>query len=521
MPTPRDLDTATAANETTISEAARRRILIVLLGVIFMSLVGVSIVNVALPSIQHDLAADHSDLQWVLSGYALTFGVILVAAGRAGDIMGRGGIFLIGVGVFTAASVAAGLAPDATWLNAARFVQGIGSGLLNPQGIGMIQQYFRGKERGRAFGYFGTVVGFSVAIGPVLGGLLIEVGGPGLGWRLTFLVNVPIGIAAIVLGAMWFPKPLFRRPTEPAPGAGERRGSGLLSLDPVGSVLLGLAVLALLYPFMESRGWTGAWALLPLSPLLVWIWVLWERHYARIGHSPMVDLAIFRTRSFTNGTVIMSLYFMGMTSIWVLLALYVQEGEGKSAFESGLFGVPAALLSAFAANWAGNRVHRYGRAIVIWGLVLALLGLAASIGVIVLRETHGLSVWWLMLSMTLVGLAQGAVISPNQTLTLAEVPLEYAGSSGAVMQTGQRIGTSVGIAMITAAVFASLAVWSWPVAVIVGFTLISAVIALALGMAVKDQRDRARVGAAPGPGQSGTAGSDERPGLPDDGTGRY
>lgn len=163
------------------TDPVRWRILAVLLTVIFMSLVSVSIVNVALPSIKQALDASQSDLQWVLSGYALTFGVILVAAGRAGDIMGRGGIFILGVAVFTAASIASGLAPNAMWLNVARFIQGIGSGLLNPQGLGMIQQYFRGAERGRTFGYLGTTVGFSVAIGPVLGGFLIELGGLELG----------------------------------------------------------------------------------------------------------------------------------------------------------------------------------------------------------------------------------------------------------------------------------------------------------------------------------------------------
>jgi len=472
--------------------ADRWRILAVLLGVIFMSLIGVSIVNVALPSIQQGLGADQSDLQWVLSGYALTFGVILVAAGRAGDIMGRGGIFLVGVGIFTASSVAAGLAPDPLWLNAARFVQGIGSGLLNPQGIGMIQHHFRGDERGRAFGYFGTAVGFSVAIGPVLGGLLIEAGGPDLGWRLTFLVNVPIGILAIVLGWMWFPKPLFRSAAERAPDGSASTAGRWSSLDPVGSALLGLAILAILYPFMESRGSTLSWALLPVSLVLLWLWIRWERRSARLGHSPMVDLDIFRTSSFTNGTLIMTLYFMGITSVWVLVALYLQEGQGKTAFESGLFGIPAALLSAYAAHWAGSRVSRYGRKIVIGGLILGLLGLAASIGVVLLHERFDLSVWWLLLSLSFIGLAQGSVISPNQTLTLAEVPLDYAGSSGAIMQTGQRIGTSVGIAMITAAVFASLAIWSWSVATVIGFGLIAVVVLAALGVAFKDQRDRGR-----------------------------
>ncbi len=461
-----------------------------------MSLIGVSIVNVALPSIQLGLGADQSDLQWVLSGYALTFGVILVAAGRAGDIMGRGGIFLVGVGIFTASSIAAGFAADAMWLNAARFVQGIGSGLLNPQGIGMIQQYFRGEERGRAFGYFGTVVGFSVAIGPVLGGFLIETGGPDLGWRLTFLVNVPIGILAILLGMRWFPKPLFRRPPQRAPDGAEPAAGWLGSLDPIGSVLLGLALLAILYPFMESRGSTISWALLPVGFALVWLWVWWERRCPRLGHTPMVDLGIFRTSSFTNGTLIMTLYFMGMTSVWVLVALYVQDGEGKTAFESGLFGIPASLLSAYTAYWSGRRVGRYGRKIVIGGIFLALLGLATSIAVVLLHERFALSVWWLLLSLSFIGLAQGAVISPNQTLTLAEVPLEYAGSSGAIMQTGQRIGTSVGIAMITAAVFAALARWTWSIAVVIGFGLIALVVLAALGMAFKDQRDREKSVAA-------------------------
>lgn len=497
------METPVTLNSATIDDAVRWRILAVLLGVIAMSLIGVSIVNVALPSIQHGLAADQSDLQWVLSGYALTFGVILVAAGRAGDIMGRGGIFLIGVGVFTLSSIAAGLAPDATWLNAARFAQGIGSGLLNPQGIGMIQQYFRGEERGRAFGYFGTVVGFSVAIGPVLGGLLIETGGPDLGWRLTFLANVPIGILAIILGIRWFPKPLFRRPPQTTRDGAQSPAGWIGALDPIGSVLLGLALLAILYPFMEARGSTITWALLPVGIALVWLWVLWEKRCPRHGHTPMVDLNIFRTRSFTNGTLIMTLYFMGMTSIWVLVALYVQDGEGKTAFESGLFGIPAALLSAYAAHWSGRRVARYGRRIVIGGLILALFGLVASIGVVLLHLRFDLSVWWLLLSLAFIGLGQGSVISPNQTLTLAEVPLEYAGSSGAIMQTGQRIGTSVGIAMITAAVFAVLARSSWPTAVIVGFGLIALVVLVALGVAFKDQRDRKKSVAANADPQGG------------------
>lgn len=468
-----------------VPDPARWRILLVLLAAIFMSLISVSIVNVALPAIQEGVRATESDLQWVLSGYALTFGVVLVAAGRAGDVMGRGGIFLVGVLIFTLSSVAASFAPNAEWLIVARFAQGIGSGLLNPQGVGMIQHYFRGAERGRAFGYFGSAVGVSVAIGPVLGGLLIDLGGPDLGWRLTFLVNVPIGILTIVLALLWFPKPLIQRSA--------LAGSVLRtvrSLDPIGALLLGAAVLAILWPFMEARSSALTWLLFPVGVLLVAVWLRWERYYQASGRSPMVDLSIFRTRSFSNGTLIVTLYFLGMTSIWVLVALYMQQGAGRSALEAGMVGLPSAVLSALAANWAGKRVMRLGRRLVIGGLYLALLGLGLSAVVIFLHEQLGLSIWWLLLTLSLIGIAQGTVISPNQTLTLAEVPLRYAGSSGAIMQTGQRMGTSIGIAVITAAVFGALQVTNWSTATVLGFALIAAVIVVALAVAYKDLYDR-------------------------------
>lgn len=465
------------------SDPVRWRVLAVLLMAIFMSLMSVSVVNVALASIQDALHASQSDIQWVLSGYALTFGVVLVSVGRAGDLMGRGGIFIIGAAIFTLASVAAGLAPDAQWLNGARFVQGVGSGFMNPQAVGMIQQYFRGPERGRAFGFFGTTVGVSVAIGPVVGGLLIQMGGLELGWRLTFLINVPVGVLIIVLGLLWFPRPLIHKPRS-------LEHKGLSSLDPVGALLLGAGVLAVLYPFVGSNASELIWLLLPLGLFLFYLWARWEHWYTERGYSPMVDLKIFATSSYRNGSIIMTLYFLGMTSVWVLIPLYVQQGLGFSAFEAGMVGIPSALLSAYSANWAGQRVNHYGRKIVIGGLVCAIFGLLASVAVVFLHEYLGVSIWWLLLSLAFFGLGQGSVVSPNQALTLAEVPLTYAGSSGAIMQTGQRIGTSVGIAVITAIVFAVLPYSSWSIAVSVGLLAITLVILSALAMAIKDLRDR-------------------------------
>ncbi len=476
------------STESFTPDPRRWLILGVLMVALFMSLIDVSIVNVALPSIQLGLDASQSQLQWVLSGYALAFGVGLVAAGRAGDIYGRGALFITGVAIFTASSIACGLAQDANLLNVARAFQGIGSGLLNPQAVGMIQQHFRGEERGRAFGFFGAAVGVSVAIGPVLGGLLIKLAGMEHGWRWVFFVNLPVGIAAIALAARFFPKPLFDK--QPVHGA--RAPSVIRDLDPGGAVLLGLAVFAMLLPFVETGAGVWMWVSLPVGLALLALWLWWERRQKRRDRNPMVDLDIFHVASFANGTLLVSLYFVGITSVWVLLALYMQDGLGHTALAAGLIGLPSAILSGLAALWSGRHVHRLGRGLVVGGLYVALVGLGTSILVVWLRSLGMASEWWLLLTLSFIGVAQGMVISPNQTLTLADVPLSYAGSSGGIMQTGQRIGTSVGIAVITALAFKVLSSNGWSWAFISGFAAIMVVVVLTLFVAYRDLQLRRR-----------------------------
>lgn len=482
----------TAPGATEVANPRRWRILFVLLVTIFMSLVAVSILNVALPSIQESLGASEAELQWVLSGYALTFGVILVAAGRAGDLYGRGVLFIVGVALFTCSSIAAALAPNPLTLIIVRLLQGLGSGLIGPQTLGMIQQYFGAKERGRAFGMYGSTVGISVAAGPLIGGLLIEAAGVHDGWRWTFFVNVPVGILAIVLAAMWFPRPLLRRPSRRRSRfrRGETASRESRDLDPVGATLLGLAVLGILLPFSQTGSSPWLWVLLPAGLGCAVGWVCWERGYKRRGRSPMVDLAIFRTPSFSNGTLLISLYFLGVTSVWVLVALYLQDGLGRSALVSGLMGLPSAVMTMITAHWAGSNVHRFGRPLVIGGMCVVLLGLGSTIAVVQLTNAVGLSEWWLLLSLAFVGAGQGAVISPNQTLTLEEVPLQYAGSSGGVMQTGQRIGTSVGITVISSLAFVLLGRWDWTQAATGGFFAVGVIVVLALLVSARDLRIR-------------------------------
>lgn len=437
----------------------QRRILLIGLVPLFMSLLSVSIINVVLPAIGDNLGASSSALQWVLTGYALSFGVVLVAAGRAGDVFGRGQLFMMGVGLFGLSSLVAGFAPGPLTLNIARVLMGLGSGLLNPQVVGLLQQYFQGPQRGRAFGMMGTTVGLSVAIGPVLGGVLITIFGEDFGWRASFLVNVPFAVLALILARQWLPTGAWR-PIEAQEGNRNR------DLDPVGVILLGVAVLLVLLPFVESSlGWF-VWLALPVGLLTLVFWTQWERRYAARGRPPMVDLDLFKIRSFSNGSIIIALYFMGVTSVWVLVAMYMQQGLGHTALAAGMIGLPAALVSAVSADVSGRFVFQVGRRLVVWGIVTCLLGLVSTILVVYLVSQGIGSEWWMLLSLVFIGAAQGMVISPNQTLTLQEVPLRYAGSAGGVLQTGQRIGTSMGLAIMTALAFAVIAVSDWNIGMI-------------------------------------------------------
>ncbi len=465
--------------------AEQRKILAVMLVPMFMSLLSVSIVNVILPDMQRSIGASNSAIQWVLSGYTLAFGVLLVAAGRAGDLFGRGRLFVIGVSVFALGSLISGLSPDPLVLNIARVVMGLGSGLLSPQGVGMLQQYFHGKVRGRAFGMFGTIVGVSVGIGPVLGGGLIAVLGDEWGWRSAFLINVPIALTAIILGRFWLPRSAWvgagtGSDTDSESGAdSDSHGRRRADFDPVGLVLLGVGTLLVMLPFLERSAGAWIYALVPVGVAVVCLWVRWENRYSRRGGSPMVDMQLFRTRSFAYGASLTSMYFVGMPGIWVIVALYLQNGLGFPALHAGLVGLPSALLSAIAAQAAGRVVLTFGRKMVVLGVAIGLTGVVASALLVLAHEAWGISIWWLLLTLGITGLGQGMAISPNQTLTLAEVPVEYAGSSGGVMQTGQRVGTAIGIAIVTAVFFVVQPLAGYGAAIVAGFGFIALVIVFA------------------------------------------
>ena len=459
----------------------------------FMTLLDVSIVNVALPTLREGLEATESDLQWIVSGYALAFGLFLVPAGRLGDVRGRRSVFIVGLALFTVASAACGFAPSALALIAARLVQGVAGGILNPQVSGFVQELFRGPERGKAFGLLGACIGLSTAIGPLAGGALISVFGPDLGWRAVFFVNVPIGVLAIVLALRLLPASSGRRPSA--------------SLDPVGVLLLGVGVLLVLLPLVQERSWTGAtkWLLVPAGLAVLGAFGLWERAYERRGKEPMVQLDLFRRASYAFGATIGLVYFGGFTAIFFVLALYLQTGLGYSALAAGLAVTPYALGSAVSSALGGRVVDRFGRSLVAGGLLVTGLGLLATDVVLGTvggergSATTGLAI---ALPLLVAGVGSGLVISPNLTLSLSQVPVRRAGSAGAVLQTGQRIGAATGIAAVGSLFFARLASGGgdWDGAVTDALRLCTVIVALALAVALLDLWTNRRSSGAGGSG---------------------
>lgn len=454
----------------------RWRALTVCLAAGFLTLLDVSIVNVALPSIQEALDASSSQLQWILAGYSLAFGLALVPAGRIGDARGRRRVFLLALTLFVVTSTAAGLAQSAAWLVVARLAQGMAAGVLNPQTAGVIQDLFAGEERGRAFGRLGATIGLSTAAGPVLGGVIIGVAGADDGWRWVFLVNVPVGLLAVALA--WRLLPSDRHDAGRAHG-GER-------LDLVGSALLGAGLLLVLLPLVQGRQWQGPWGwlLLPVGLLvLVGFW-RWERMYAGRGHPPLVDGRLFRLRSYAIGSTLLGVYFAGFTSVFFVLTLFLQLGQGYSALEAGLAITPFALASSVASAAGGRMVGRLGHRVVTAGLILVSVGLMAAIIVVGLELGRLVGVA-LAAPLVVAGLGSGLVISPNRTLTLAEVPAARGGVAAGVLQVGQRIGASVGVAAVGAVFFgvqAARGSWSDALRTAMGLALVFVVLALLLAL---------------------------------------
>jgi len=420
-----------------VSELSHRRRLLVL-SICCMSLfiVGLdnTIVNIALPALRADLGASVSGLQWVLDAYTLVVASLLILSGATADRVGRRRIFQAGLALFTTGSLLCSVAPDLSWLIAFRMVQAVGGSMLNPVAMSIITNTFtEPRERARAIGVWGGVVGLSMALGPVLGGVLVAT----LGWRSIFWINVPVGVAAIVLAALFVP---------------ESRAAHARRIDPVGQVLIFLLLASVTYGIIEgpAAGWD--------SPLIVGCFVLGAvalavlPAYEKRRDEPLLDPRFFRSVPFSGATVIAVCAFGSLGGFLFLNTLYLQDVRGLSVLHAGLYTLPMAAVTAVVAPLSGRIVAARGPR-----LPLVLAGSALALSVLPLtRLTAGTPAWLLVTCYVVFGLGFGMVNAPITNTAVSGMPRSQAGVAAAIASTSRQVGGALGVAVVGAVVVSAL-----------------------------------------------------------------
>jgi len=395
---------------------------------LFMIMLDNTVVNVALPTIQRDLGAGLSELEWIVSGYALTFAALMLTGGKLADLFGRRRMFVTGLAVFAGSSLACALAPSAGFLIGARIVQGGGAALMNPATLSIISATFPPRERGTAIGIWAGVSALALAIGPLVGGLLSQ----HVGWSAIFYINVPIGIVAIAASFLLIDE--SKDTTD-----GQR-------LDLPGLLSSGIGLFALTYALIEANSYTwgsarilGAFA---VAAVALVTFVLLERHQ----RVPMLDLGLFRNRTFAGANLVLLLVALAMFGVFFFLSLYMQNILGYSAVKAGASFLPMTLLIIVVAPLAGRLSDRLGSRWLLTGgmtLVAAQLLYFSRLGV---HETF----WTLLPGMLLGGVGMASVMAPASAAALSGVPVDKAGVGSAVMNSSRQLGGSMGVALIGA-----------------------------------------------------------------------
>ncbi|GAA1031618.1 hypothetical protein GCM10009565_72820 [Amycolatopsis albidoflavus] len=406
-----------------------------------MDLLDSTIVNVAGPSLERSLGTSPVGLQWVIGGYALTLGAGLVLGGRLGDRYGRRPVFLAGLAAFALASLLCAAAPDIGLLIAFRLVQGVAGAMMLPQGLGILRDNLAPRQLTKALAVFGPVLGLGGVLGPVLGGALVDWDLFGLGWRLVFLVNVPVGLAAWALAWRLVPR-------------GE--GTRTVRVDVVGAVLVAAASALLVLPLNEgqSSGWP-LWTWLSLSAAALGYagFALWQRRTVRRGRAPLVTPSLFGKSAFTVGLVAVALFFGGLIGTQLVLTFFLQLGHGFTAGQAGLGNLPVALGTAVGGTISGGLLAaRLGRRVLQAGAVVQLAGIAWLW--LSLDDTAGFTIWQIVPGSAVAGIGAGIVIAAVFNTVLGAVDDDEVGSASGVLSAVQSIGGSVGVAVFSTVFFA-------------------------------------------------------------------
>ena len=446
---------------------------VVMIGAATMDLIDITVVNVALPTIQRDLGASGTELEWVVSAYMLAFAAMLIVAGSFGDRLGRKRIFVGGIVLFGVASLAAGLAQSPTALIAARVVQGGAAAAMIPQLLATFRTIFSGEERGKAFGMYGAILGFASALGLVLGGALTDADLFGWGWRSVFFVNVPIAVVSVVAATRIVPE-------THDPEAGRP--------DVVGAALLAAAIAAIAYPLLEGRslGWP-AWVWLVLAAGLAGLVVLGvleeRRQHARIA--PLLRTPLLRIPAFSAGLVVQFAFSAGLQGFFLTFAVWLQTGMGFSALGAGLTALAFSVGSFALAPAAVPLAERHGRLILSSGgllMALGVVGVVAGAG----HVGHATDPWPIVPGLVMAGVGLSLLVIPLVNVVLAAVPHRAAGGAGGMFSTAQQLGGALGVAIVGSVFFTHLdghsytASFKYSAPVVFGLFLVAGVLALAL-----------------------------------------
>jgi EmrB/QacA subfamily drug resistance transporter len=426
---------------------------------LFMIMLDNTVVNVALPSIQRDLGIGLSELEWIVTGYALTFAALMLTGGKLADLYGRRLVFVAGLAVFTLASLACGLADSGGVLIAARIVQGVGAALMNPATLSIISATFPPRQRGTAIGIWAGVSALALAIGPLIGGLLTE----HVSWSWIFFVNVPVGVVAIVASFLLIDE--------------SRDTSEVQRLDLPGLLTSGIGLFALTYGLIEANtyGWASSRILLTftLAAVALAAFVVIERR----GRVPMLDLALFRNGTFAGANLVILLVALAMFGVFFFVSLYMQNILGYSAVQAGAAFLPLTVLIILVAPVAGRLSDRIGsRWLMAAGMTLISLQL-----LLLSRLAVDSTFWRLLPALLIGGVGMSLTMTPSAAAAVGSVPVDKSGVGSAVLNSARQVGGSLGIAVMGAIMIAEIGHSRTPQAFMDGFSItlrVAAAIAL-------------------------------------------
>jgi len=416
---------------------------VVLLFASFMDLLDTTIVNVALPAIEKDLNATSAQLEWIVSGYVLSFAVLIITGGRLGDIYGRKRLFLIGVTGFTLASASCAAATSGDMLVVSRLVQGIFGAIMIPQVLSIIQVLFAPKERAGVFGALGAISGLAAVAGPLIGGFLVTQNAFALGWRSVFIINVPVGIALFITAALCIP---------------ESRAAKRVRLDVLGVVMISATLFLLVYGLIEGRalGWPiGIWIMMGASPVLLAVFIWYQSRRDKKSGSALVPPSLFHSRGYSAGVLTSFSFSASIGGFFLILVLYLQVGLGFSAIDAGLTTLPFSLGALVGSGIAVPLGPRLGKGLILLGALAQIAGYL-WITRIVDAQANALVGTDLIAPMALAGLGLTLLVVPLTDVSLAQTSVVNAGAASGVLGTFQQVGSAIGVAVVGVVFFGTV-----------------------------------------------------------------